>query len=101
MKYEWDERKRRGNIRKHGLDFGDAPEMFESYTLTMSDDRGDYGERRYVSVGLCKAIVVVVSHTEQENVIRIISMRKATRYEEDSYFEQVGNKLEADQDDEG
>ena len=101
MKYEWDEEKRKSNIRKHGLDFVDAERIFEGNTLTVADDREDYGQRRFVTIGLCKAVVVVVAHTEKADVIRVISMRKATKNEEDSYFEQVGDKLEADQGDEG
>jgi uncharacterized DUF497 family protein len=101
VKYEWDEEKRKSNIRKHGLDFEDAAEIFEGDTLTVSDDRKDYGEKRFVTIGLCKAVVIVVAHTEKDDLIRIISMRKATKNEENSYFEQVGHKLEADQGDEG
>ena len=96
MRYEWDEGKRKSNIRKHGFDFVDAAEMFQGDTVTVPDDREDYGERRFVSIGLGKAVVVVVSHTELDDVIRILSMRKATKNEENCYFEQVGNKLETD-----
>jgi uncharacterized DUF497 family protein len=101
MEFEWNERKRKSNVRKHGFDFIDAAKVFEGDTLTVLDDRGDYGERRFVSIGLLKSVVVVSSHTERNDVIRIISMRKATRNEEIHYFTQVGNELETDPDNDG
>ena len=101
MRYQWDERKRKVNLRKHGFDFLDAPPVFRGATLTVADDRRDYGEERFITFGLLRNIVVAVAHTEQPNTIRIISMRKATRYEEKSYFEGIGYGLEADSEDEG
>jgi uncharacterized DUF497 family protein len=101
MRYEWDEKKRKANLRKHGFDFRDAPHIFEGVTLTVLDDREEYGEERYITLGLLKNTVVIIAHTEQPNAIRIISMRKATRYEERNYFSQVGHELEAHPDDDG
>lgn len=101
MRYEWDERKRKVNLRKHGFDFLDAPRVFRGGTLTVADDREDYGEGRFITFGLLRDTVVAIAHTEQENTIRIISMRKATRHEEKSYFARIGNGLEADSGDEG
>jgi uncharacterized DUF497 family protein len=51
MQYEWDEQKRFSNARKHGIDFRDAVGIFEGDTVLMEDDRLDYGERRFVSLG--------------------------------------------------
>ena len=101
MRYEWNERKREANLRKHGFDFVDAPKVFDGITLSILDDREDYGEERYVTLGLLKNTVVIIVHTEQPDIIRIISMRKATRYEEDNYFAQVGDELEANSGDDG
>ena len=100
MKYEWDARKRRTNIRKHGFDFRDAPLVFDGVTLTILDDREDYGEERLVTLGLLQRTVVVIVHTEQPDAIRVISMRKATDHEESYFFAQVGDELEADLGDE-
>jgi uncharacterized protein len=50
------------------------------------DDRYDYEELRFITLGMLKGIVITIAHTETEEVIRIISARKATRYEEESYF---------------
>jgi len=91
MRYEWNEAKRRTNLRKHGLDFPDAPPVFEGATVTVLDDRRAYGEERFITLGLLQTTVVVISHTENVDVIRVISMRKATRHEEESYFEEIAN----------
>lgn len=100
MKYEWDARKRRTNIRKQGFDFRDAPLVFDGLTLTVLDDREDYGEERLVTLGLLQRTVVVIVHTERPDVIRVISMRKATENEENYFYAQVGDELEADLGDE-
>jgi len=91
VRFEWDEAKRRINIRRHGIDFVDATEVFDGVTLTIEDTRFDYGETRYVTVGLLRGRVVVIAHTEQDDVIRIISVRKATKNEEANYFKQIGD----------
>ena len=89
MQYEWDEQKRLSNARKHGLDFGDAVEIFAGDTVLMEDGRADYGERRFVSLGLLQGRVIVVVHTKQAGVTRLISARKATKYEQRIYFQEV------------
>ncbi len=91
MRFEWDEKKRLINIKKHGIDFIDVPAIFELDTVTVIDDRFDYGETRYQTLGLLKSRVILVGHTESETVIRIISARKATKYEEKIYFDQIEN----------
>jgi uncharacterized DUF497 family protein len=63
--------------------------IFDSYTLTIKHDRYDYGEGRFVTFGILEGRVVVVVHTENEDSIRIISIRKATKYEEKKYFSQI------------
>jgi uncharacterized DUF497 family protein len=55
----------------------------------MEDDRFDYGERRFVSLGLLRGRVIAVMHTEHRGVTRIISARKATKYEQRIYFERI------------
>ena len=70
------------NIRKHEIDFADVPEMFESPTLIELDDRFNYGEDRWFSIGFLGNGIAVAVWTEQQNdVIRIISARRANRYE--------------------
>ena len=90
MRFEWDERKRRSNLEKHGVDFSDLESLFASETVTVLDERVDYGEHRFITLGLLKGIVLTVAHTETDEVVRILSARKATRYEEESYFKEIG-----------
>ncbi|MBW4626264.1 MAG: BrnT family toxin [Brasilonema octagenarum HA4186-MV1] len=91
MEFEWDEAKRLANIRKHGIDFIDVPEVFDGDTVTVEDNRYDYEEQRFVTFGLLQGILVAVVHTERGDSTRIISTRKATKYEQRIYFEQLSN----------
>ena len=88
MKFTWHEEKRQSNIRKHGLDFAQAHHVFAGATFTFEDMRFDYGERRFVSIGLLDDVVVIV-HTETDDEIRIISMRRANRHEQKRYFKNI------------
>ena len=89
MQFEWDENKRLVNVRKHGIDFIDVKAVFDGDTMTVEDDRFDYGEQRFITLGLLKGRVVAVVHSERGERTRIISARKATNYEEITYFEQI------------
>jgi uncharacterized protein len=85
---EWDEAKRRSNIWRHGIDFAILREVFEGDPLTHVDDRYDYDEERLYTLGLLRGRVVAIVHTESDEVIRIISARKAERHEEIRYFKE-------------
>ncbi|WP_043996804.1 BrnT family toxin [Microcystis aeruginosa] len=91
MEYQWDEAKRLTNLRKHGIDFADVPTVFDGNILTVEDERYNYGERRFVTFGLLQGRVIAIVHTEREDQTRIISARKATKYEQRTYFEQLSN----------
>ena len=91
MEFEWDEAKRQSNLHRHGIDFIGIEQVFAGETVTVLDDRFDYGEARFVTFGLLDGRVVAIAHTETEEVIRIISVRKATRYEESSYFKEIAD----------
>ena len=91
MEFEWDETKHLANLRKHGIDFTDVPAVFDGDILTIEDDRYSHGEQRFVTFGLLQGRVIAVVHTEREDCIRIISARKATKYEQRTYFEQLSN----------
>jgi hypothetical protein len=91
VEFRWDEAKRRANLRKHGIDFLDVPPVFDGPTATIEDDRFDYSERRLVTFGLLGGQVVAITHTEDEDTIRIISARKATNNEERSYFATISH----------
>ena len=87
--FVWDEATRRLNLRKHGIDFADANRIFRGVTFTAEDTREDYGEQRFLTLGLLEDQVVSVTHTEQGEEIRIISIRKATKHEARFYFSQI------------
>ncbi len=87
--FVWDEAKRRLNLRNHGIDFADAEKIFRGVTFTAEDTREDYGEQRFLTLGLLEDQVVSVAHTEQGDEIRIISIRKATKHEARFYFSQI------------
>lgn len=89
--FTWDEKKRRINLKDHRLDFIDAEEVFAGVTFTFEDDRFDYGERRWVTLGLLRGVVVSIVHTEAEAEIHIISRRKATKRENKIFYENIAN----------
>jgi uncharacterized DUF497 family protein len=90
MLFEWDENKNRINIRKHGIDFADAADIFRHPMLTLVDDREDYGEERWIAIGWIRAVIGVVVYVERDgDVIRIISARKATKNEVRRYEQSI------------
>ena len=90
MRFTWDDAKRRANVAKHGLDFADAPRIFEGPMVLFEDTRTDYGEQRMIGIGLLRSLVVLVVHVESADTIRIISMRKANAQETDLYYRNAG-----------
>lgn len=88
MKFEWDPKKNRSNVRKHGVNFADTTSVFfDDAALTIEDDC-EYGEQRFVSIGMDSfARLLVVVYSMRENNIRIISARKATKNESKAYGE--------------
>jgi hypothetical protein len=91
MRFAWDEAKRRENLRKHGIDFIGIEAVFAGLTVTMLDDRFDYGEKRFTTLGVLEDRVVVVAHTERRSVIRVISVRKASKREQQRYFTAIAD----------
>lgn len=89
MRFEWDENKRRINLQRHGIDSADIWRVFAYETHTIIDDRFDYGEIRYLSLGLLFGEVIAVSYSETNEIIRIISARKAEKYEQETYFKEI------------
>ena len=79
MPFEWDEAKDRSNVAKHGVGFARASQIFARPIWTVLDDRFDYGEPRFVSVGrMDNGALVTVVHTPRQAVTRIISARPAS-----------------------
>lgn len=96
MNFEWDEDKNQENIRKHGVDFADAWEVFEAPMLRDLDVREDYGEDRWSGIGFLGNRIVVVLFTERgEESVRIISLRKALKHERQRFEEALRDELGA------
>jgi uncharacterized DUF497 family protein len=91
MKFEWDENKRLVNLRKHGIDFADARKVFKGERIIFIDDRFDYGELRFVTIGLLNEKLITVTYTENDETTRIINARKATPNERRKYFREISN----------
>jgi hypothetical protein len=89
MNFIWDEAKNRKNIQKHGLDFRDAPGVFDGNIITLEDDRFEYEEPRFNTLGIFQEFVVVITHTELKEPTRIISMRKGSGPERSFYEKEV------------
>ena len=90
MRFTWDEAKRQTTLRARGLDFADAEQVFERGTFTWEDKRFAYGEQRFITLGMLGAEVVVLVHTESEDEIQVISMRRAEKDEQALYLRNVG-----------
>jgi uncharacterized DUF497 family protein len=87
-RFEWDERKRRENLRKHGIDFAEARRAFDAPALVDYDQGHSNEEDRYRMLGLLDDRVVVVIYTERGGSIRLISVRFATPSETLLYMEE-------------
>jgi uncharacterized DUF497 family protein len=91
-RFKWDPEKNRTNLTKHGISFQKAQRIWanELSLLTESDEREDYGEIRYITTGhLPNLALVIVVHTEEDDLIRIISARYASPPESEEYFERI------------
>jgi uncharacterized DUF497 family protein len=87
MRYTHDPEKRAANLKKHGYDFEDATQVIESgRTVTFEDRRFDYGEQRFITLGVLREEMVVIATAETDEEIRVISMRKAERNEQEIYY---------------
>ena len=94
MDFEWNEEKNKENIRRHGFDFADAWEIFEAPMRMALDLRENYGEDRWKGIGfLGNRIVVVIFTYRSKDCVRIISLRKALKYERKKFEEAIRNRL--------
>ncbi len=89
LRFEWDQRKAAANLKKHGISFEEAKSAFyDEHARLIDDPDHSADEERFISLGLSFSLrVVVVCHCYRgdDEVIRIISARKATVHETRSY----------------
>jgi uncharacterized protein len=81
MNFTWKPAKRASNLKKHGIDFADAEQVFDGPTVTVEDARDYDDEQRFNSTGFLGTAIVTICHTESPDEIHIISIRKAERHE--------------------
>ena len=81
MNLEWDARKAHENLRKHGVSFEEAKTVFDDPVyVDFYDPDHSYNERRYIIIGQSQqGRLLIVSYTEREDVVRLISAREAAR----------------------
>ncbi len=90
MKITFDPKKRERTLIERELDFVDASKVFEGRTLTLEDDRFDYGERRFQTYGVLAGRVVMVVWTPREAFRHVISMRYCHERESRKVRERLG-----------
>ena len=90
LQFEWDPEKARINKQKHGIPFHEAATVFaDTLSVTFPDSAHSVGEERYITIGMSEfGKVLVISHIESGDTIRIISARQATRHERKYYEEE-------------
>jgi uncharacterized protein len=87
MEFEWDEEKATLNERKHGVPFPFATRVFlDENRLEWMDTRRQYGEPRWIAIGLIESVEIAVAYTLRGETIRLISARKAERHEREDYW---------------
>ena len=82
----YDPGKRKKNQRKHKVDLAECEPVFDEPMLTCEDIRDEYGEQRFVSLGLLEGRVVVLVWTDREDGPRMISCREAKLHEQTAYY---------------
>ncbi|MDE0681106.1 MAG: BrnT family toxin [Gammaproteobacteria bacterium] len=85
MRIGFDSAKRAATLETRGLDMEFAGEVFAGATLTVEDDRRNYGEKRFITIGSLRSEMVVLVWTPRDDAYRIISMRKANERERKLY----------------
>lgn len=88
LEFEWDDEKDRRNRAKHSISFEEAKAAFRDvYALELIDTRFDYGEERFITIGMSARGVLTVVNTQRSERIRLISARRATKEEARAYAE--------------
>lgn len=78
------------NLDKHYIDFEEASEIFEDQNrINYPDDRNDYGEKRWITIGKVLEFIYTVVYTIRRGAIRIISAQRANKKEREWYFNRL------------
>jgi uncharacterized protein len=86
MRFEWDSAKASANERKHAVSFEEAASIFRGFCMERPDARRDYGEARFIALGVdSNGVVLNVVYTHRGEGIRIISAWKASKHERKAY----------------
>ncbi|WP_417768954.1 BrnT family toxin [Stappia sp.] len=85
MQIEWDEDKRQRILKERGIDILDAALIFENAVITKIDNRQDYGEKRFISLGKVDGECYVVVHAERNGNVRLITSWKGGRDDRKEY----------------
>jgi uncharacterized protein len=87
--FEWDDAKAAENIRNHGIRFAEAVAAFrDNFAIDYFDDM-DYGEDRFIHIGLSGGQLLTIVYTARADRIRIISARRSTKHEQEDYYSQI------------
>ena len=87
--FEWDDDKAAKNLLKHGISFPQAISAFrDTFAVEYPDDRRDYGEDRFIHIGMANGQLLTIVFTERADRTRLISARRSTKYEEELYHSQ-------------
>jgi uncharacterized DUF497 family protein len=91
LEFEWNREKAISNLKKHGVSFNEASSVFkDKFSATGYDPDHSLSEHRFITVGVSdRKRNLIVSHTDRQDVVRIISARKATRREVKFYEENI------------
>jgi uncharacterized protein len=90
---EWDDIKNQSNFKKHGIWFEETVTIFDNTVITAQDNRKNYGEDRFISIGMIADVfIIIVVHTNRNGKLRIISARRANERERKKYYEFIQNQ---------
>ncbi len=90
MQFEWDPKKAKDNLKKHGVSFDEAVTAFyDPFSATFDDPDHSVDEQRLITIGFSsKSRLLVIAHTEKGKITRIISARPATTHESKNHEKQ-------------
>lgn len=90
MQFEWDPKKAKNNLKKHGVSFDEAvTALYDPFSATFDDPDHSIKEQRFITIGFSsKPRLLVIAHTEKGKITRIISARQATTHERKKHEKQ-------------